>query len=68
MSTQFEPDQATAKRYDREADQLVKYISGKDSKGVPDPFWVVGNERFADIASLPTFRALDKKLAEQGEP
>ena len=68
MSTPYQPDQITAQRYDREAEQFIKYISGKDSKGKPDPFYVTGNEKYADIASMPTFRALDKKMAEQGEP
>lgn len=68
MSIHYKPDAATERRYDREAEQYVKYVSGCDSHGTPDPFCTEGNEAYAETASIPTFRALDKKMAAEGEP
>jgi hypothetical protein len=67
MSIQYKPSPEIEKRYDREAEQIVKYLSGYDSKGNVDPFYIQGNEVYAESASLPTFKALDKKMAIDGE-
>jgi hypothetical protein len=67
MSIQFKPDKKTEERYDEEAEQLVKYISGKSSKGEEDKFWNPGNEKFAEIASLPLMKLIEKEWAKQGE-
>ena len=68
MSVHYKPDAATERRYDREAEQYVKYVSGHNVKGEVDPFYKEGNEVYAETASIPTFRALDKKMAAEGEP
>lgn len=67
MSIQYKPDPKTEARYDIEAEQIVKYLSGHDSKGNPDPFWQEGYEKFAANASIPLMMRLDKLMAEQGE-
>jgi hypothetical protein len=67
MSIQYKPSPDIEKRYDREAEQYVKYISGRSSKGEVDPFYAVGCEGFAVSASMPTFRALDRRMALEGE-
>ena len=68
MSIHFKPDAKTEARYDREAEQLVKYLTGHDSHGNRDIFYISGNERYADSASIPTMKRLDAMLAKQGEP
>jgi hypothetical protein len=62
MSIQFKPDKRTEERYDREAKQFKCYLTGEE------PWWNKGDEQFADSASVPTFKALDKQMAEGGEP
>jgi hypothetical protein len=68
MSIQYKPDIRTEKQYDREAEQLVKYLSGFSSKGEVDVFWKKGYELFASSASIPYMNRLDERMAKEGEP
>jgi len=59
MSVQYKPDKRTEEHYDREARQFRDYLTKPLNKG---------DEVFAESASIPFFKRLDKQMAKEGEP
>jgi hypothetical protein len=59
MSVQYKPDAVTEKQYDREAAQYREYFVHPIT---------MGDELFAESASVPYMKRLDVRMAKQGEP